>query len=141
MHRLAADHLDLNSEYSYVMFGDYFAETSVVAEANGEVIGFATGFRAPEDPETLFVFQIATGDAFAGQGIASEMLDHLVRRATTPRVRFLEATVTPDNDASTRLFESFASRWDAQLERQECYGADLFGSGHQPEFRFRIGPF
>src|SRR5699024_86488 len=36
--------LDLNSSYSYIMWCEIFAETSIVAERDGETVGFISGF-------------------------------------------------------------------------------------------------
>lgn len=131
--------LDLNSPYAYVMWGDHFASTSVVAEAHGEVVGFVTGFRLPEQPHTLFVWQVAVHSERKREGLASKMLDHLV--AELHDVEVLEATVTPSNAASARLFRSFAERHGAEVDESPAYAAELFpGDEHEAEIRFRIGP-
>jgi L-2,4-diaminobutyric acid acetyltransferase len=145
MWRLASETVDTNSPYSYLMLGEYFAENCAVAERDGELVGFVTGFRPFEDPETLFIWQIAVSESVRGHGVASRLLDHVVERPRVPRLRYLEATVTPGNDASKRLFRAFAERW-----RTECLEEELFARGdfprdgddpHDAEFRFRIGAF
>jgi L-2,4-diaminobutyric acid acetyltransferase len=56
-------------------------------------------------------------------------------------VTTVETTVTPDNDASNRLFSSFAQRHGAAVRRDVLFGAESFPeSGHQPEVLYRIGP-
>lgn len=138
--RIARDSsLDLNSPYAYVLWGDHFATTSVVAEVSGEVVGFVTGFRLPQDLHTLFVWQVAVHGSSKRAGLASQMLDHLV--AELGDIAVLEATVTPSNRASARLFRSFAERHGAEVDETPAYGAELFpGDDHEPETRFRIGP-
>jgi hypothetical protein len=44
--------LDLNSPYAYVLWGEYFAGTSLVATDADGAVGFVTGFHPPEDPGT-----------------------------------------------------------------------------------------
>lgn len=141
MWRIARDStLDLNSPYAYVMWGEYFSRSSVVAEVGDEVVGFVMGFCPPGDPSTIFVWQVAVDPARKQAGLASRMLDHLVERL--PEVRHLEATVTPSNVASQGLFRSFAARHGASVREDEAFAAEVFpGGGHEPEVRFRIGPW
>lgn len=142
MWQLATDTVDTNSRYSYLLYSEYFDDTCVVAidEAEG-LVGFTTGFAAPAEPETLFIWQIAVAPAGRGRGVASAMLDDLVGRARPAPFRFLEATVTPGNDASARLFQGFADRRGVPCERELLFDRQDFGGEHDPEIRFRIGPF
>jgi L-2,4-diaminobutyric acid acetyltransferase len=136
--RIARDSrtLDLNSAYSYVLWCRDFAATSVVARADTGVCGFVTGYARPQDPSTLFVWQVAVDPAYRGHGLARRMLDHLADSGC----RFVEATVTPDNVASDRLFTSFARDHGAALEHRPLLAAELFPGGHEAEVLYRIGP-
>jgi L-2,4-diaminobutyric acid acetyltransferase len=119
-----------------VMWCRDFAATSIVARAEDGICGFITGFGRPEDPGTLFVWQVAVDAAWRGRGLARRMLDRLAGRGT----RVVEATVTPSNTASDRLFASFARERGAVLRRTPLLSADLFPGGHDPEVLYRIGP-
>ncbi|MDT7748845.1 MAG: L-2,4-diaminobutyric acid acetyltransferase, partial [Pseudonocardiales bacterium] len=57
--RIARDSkvLDVNSRYAYLLWCRDFAETTVVARAGRRVLGFVTGYRRPEEPNTLLVWQ------------------------------------------------------------------------------------
>lgn len=132
--------LDLNSSYSYLLWCRDFAETSVVARHDGDVIGFVTGFRRPKTIDTLLVWQVAVAPTHRGNGVAGLMLDALVNRLTPVGVRYLETTVTPTNTASNRLFRALAARRSAGIERAELFGPANFPDGHEAEFRYRIGP-
>lgn len=136
--RIARDSgtLDLNSPYSYVLWCRDFAATSVVARAAAGPCGFVTGYARPDEPGTLFVWQVAVDASQRGNGLARRMLDHLADRGC----RFVEATVTPENTASDRLFASFARARGAELQRTPLLGADLFPGDHEPEVLYRIGP-
>jgi L-2,4-diaminobutyric acid acetyltransferase len=140
--RMAADSvsLDVNSPYAYLLWCRDFAGTSVIASLDGRPAGFLAGYRRPRQVDTVMVWQVAVGGADRGTGIAGRILDHLVRRLQPDGVTYLEASVTPDNIASQGLFQAFARRWGAPLERRELFGADLFTDGHSPELLFRIGP-
>lgn len=139
--RMAADSatLDVNTPYAYLLWCRDFAATSLVASVDGRPAGFLTGYLRPEQPTTVMMWQVAVDTAHRGAGVAGRMLDHLARQLQ-PGITHVEASVTPDNVASQRLFEAFARRWDAPLERRELFGADLFPAGHASETLFRIGP-
>ncbi|CAM3403608.1 diaminobutyrate acetyltransferase [Stackebrandtia soli] len=135
----ASGTLDVNSRYSYLLWCRDFADTSVIVTDGGDYAGFLTGYRRPDSPDTFFVWQIAVADSHRRRGLARRMLDHVVARdGANPR--FVEATVTPDNIPSTRLFESFADANDCPMRRDELFSERALGDGHEPEILFRIGP-
>jgi L-2,4-diaminobutyric acid acetyltransferase len=143
--RLAKDSktLDLNSSYSYLLWCRDFAGTSAVArDAEGEPVGFVTGYVRPDRPGTLLVWQVAVDAAQRGRGVAAALLDGLTARLAAERgVTTVETTITPGNTASERLFTSFAKRHGADLTREVLFPADLFPDGsHDPEVLYRIGP-
>ncbi|HET9874515.1 MAG TPA: diaminobutyrate acetyltransferase [Mycobacterium sp.] len=132
--------LDVNSHYAYLLWCRDFAATSVIAEVDRCPAGFITGYRRPEQPATLMVWQVAVDATHRGAGIAGRMLDHLAAQLLPDGVTHLETSITPDNEASQRLFIAFARRWDASLQRSELFGAGLFPDAHLGEELFRIGP-
>ncbi|WP_317442624.1 diaminobutyrate acetyltransferase [Streptomyces collinus] len=143
--RIAKDSetLDLNSSYAYLLWCRDFAGTSAVARgADGEPVGFVTGYVRPDDPTTLLVWQVAVDAAHQGHGIAAALLDGLTARLTADRgITRLETTISPGNTASERLFTSFAARHGADLTREVLFPAGLFPDGpHDPEVLYRIGP-
>ncbi|MEU5879782.1 diaminobutyrate acetyltransferase [Spirillospora sp. NPDC047279] len=143
--RMARDSqvLDVNSPYSYTLWCRDFAASSVVARAGDEACGFITGYVRPERPDTLFVWQVAVDRDHRGRGMARLMLDHLADRTAAAGCRYMEATVTPANTASTAMFESFARDRGCDLDRTPLFGSEHFppGHGHEPEVLFRIGPY
>jgi L-2,4-diaminobutyric acid acetyltransferase len=142
--RIARDSakLDLNSPYAYMLWCRDFAETSVVAREDGTAVGFVTGYRRPGEPDVGFVWQVAVDASQRGKGLAGKLLDALYTRLVATGVRYLETTITPDNEASIRLFTSFAKRWEASVETTGLFaGGDFPGDGeHLPEELYRIGP-
>ncbi len=145
MWRMARDSrvLDVNASYSYLLWCRDFAATSVVADVAGEAAGFVTGYLRPDQPDTLMVWQVAVDQEHRGQGLAGRMLDELVDRLAdgpTGPVARLETTITPDNEASIRLFTSFARSRGADVEREPVFLESHFPDGHETEVLFRIGP-
>lgn len=138
--RLASESkvLDVNSKYAYLLWCRDFAETTTVARLGERVLGFITGYRRPDEPRTLLVWQVAVDGSARGQGLAGRMLDSLFDQVDG--VDHLETTITPDNSASIALFRAFARRRGAPVRTSELFGPDLLGGDHQPEDLYRIGP-
>ncbi|HEV7370915.1 MAG TPA: diaminobutyrate acetyltransferase [Arenibaculum sp.] len=132
--------LDLNSPYAYLMMGNWFADTSVVAAADGRLAGFVMGFSPPRQADTVFVWQVGVAAAMRGRGLGRRMLDALVRRSPGA-IRYLEATVTPSNEASEALFRGFARSRAARCAVSDLFPSHAFPTGgHEAERLFRIGP-
>ncbi|WP_138959023.1 diaminobutyrate acetyltransferase [Streptomyces sp. YIM 121038] len=145
--RIARDSkvLDLNSSYSYLLWCRDFAATSVVArDADGEPVGFVTGYVRPDAPRTLVVWQAAVDHAHRGRGLAAALLDGLTAKVVGTRgITTVETTITPGNTASERLFSSYARRHGAGVERTVLFDAAHFPAedgGHDPEVLHVIGP-
>ncbi|MEZ6110558.1 MAG: diaminobutyrate acetyltransferase [Pirellulaceae bacterium] len=133
--------LDLNSRYCYLLLCREFSDTCLVATLRNRVVGFVTAFRSPQRPHTLFVWQIGVDAALRGQGVAGQLLDSLTSLALGEPIRFLEATVTPSNTASRRLFQSFAGRHGVPCRIEAGFTSEMLGGQHEAEQLFRIGPF
>lgn len=142
----AASGLDVNSPYAYVLWCRDFAATSVVAkDAAGAVRGFVTGYVRPERVDTYFLWQVAVDPAWRGRRLARRMLDHIGDANAAKGLRYLEATVTPDNTASRALFASFARERDADIVWRGLFERPHFPTeggteGHEREELVRIGP-
>jgi L-2,4-diaminobutyric acid acetyltransferase len=149
MWRLAGETgtLDVNSPYSYLLWCRDFAATSVMCRAGDAPVGYITGYHRDSAPGTLFVWQVAVSAAHRGRGIALRALHALVDRVGSQAghdrpVTHLEASITPDNQASTRLFTAFARDRGASIATQSLFTAqDFDGVEHDEEVLYRIGPF
>lgn len=142
VHRLVhqAGGLELNTGYAYVLLCDHFAATTVLAESDGELVGFVAAYVPPRRHDAVFVWQVGVHPEARGLGIASSLLDALISREACRGVELLEATVSPSNEASRRLFESFAGRHGAPFAWSDGYPATHFDGPHGPEHLIRIGP-
>lgn len=137
--------LDVNSAYSYLMLSKFFSKTCVVAEANHQIVGFVSTFCLPDQPEVLFVWQVAVSAAQRGRGLAKAMFNEILSRESQADVRFIQATISPSNQPSQALFKSLARDLGAKCTVSEAEGfpAHVFPaeSDHEAEWLFRIGPF
>jgi L-2,4-diaminobutyric acid acetyltransferase len=118
-----------------------FAETSVLAELDEEAVGWISGYRRPDEPSTLFIWQVAVHERARGLGVARKMLFELLERRELEDVVRLQTTITPDNHASHALFRSFAELANAALEETACFDEEQHFEGqHQSERLITIGP-
>ncbi|WP_053217666.1 diaminobutyrate acetyltransferase [Virgibacillus senegalensis] len=133
--------LDQNSVYKYIMMSEFFAETCVVAKENDKLVGFVTAFIPPERQDVVFVWQIGVSSDQRGKGVASRLLQELISRDACRDVHFIEATVTPSNEASQSLFRGLARKYDTDCQVEELFPEELFPEDdHEEELNFRIGP-
>lgn len=133
--------LDLNSLYSYLILSTHFQGTSAVVERQNEILGYTAAYKPPQKEDTLFIWQVVVKEDFRGYGIAQKMISNILSRKEQENVKYLEATVTPLNQASESLFTGLAEKMDAPITKTLFFQEDLFGrSGHPPEYLFRIGP-
>jgi len=134
--------LDTNSAYCNLLQCGHFAQTSVIAKSDSAVVGFISGYLLPDKPDTLFVWQVAIDATARGEGLATKMLDRLLTRPTLSHVKFLETTITDDNQASWALFTRFAQRKNVELCKSEYLDKTThFSDEHDSESLVRLGPF
>lgn len=133
--------LDSNSMYCNLLQCSHFADTCVLAENEGDIAAFLSAYLKPNDPEVIFIWQIAVAAKYRGLGLASRMLNALMRRSITNQVSYIETSITPSNQASANLFERFAQKQAATLTKSVLFSkAEHFGGQHDDEVLFRIGP-
>lgn len=133
--------LDTNSVYCNLLQCSDFADTCIVAERDGQIVGWISGYRPPTKPDRFFVWQVAVSQAARGEGLGGRMLDALLERRALHGVLSMTTTITEDNAASWALFEGFARRHGATLRRTPRFERDPhFGGAHDTEWEARIGP-
>ncbi len=135
--------LDCNSVYCNLLHCSDFADTAIAAEnAEGQLVGFISGYRPPNRADTLFVWQVAVDPSQRGQGLALRMLLALTERLAAQGVRYLETTISPDNAASQALFKKAFARLNADYNTSTLFSrAAHFAGQHEDEVLYRAGPF
>ncbi|WP_137701483.1 diaminobutyrate acetyltransferase [Marimonas lutisalis] len=131
--------LDENSMYCNLLQADHFRDTCVVAELDGKVVGWVSGYVLPYDAETFFVWQVAVSEDARGMGLGTRMLDHLIAREECDSVERLQTTITSDNEASWALFRKFGQAHDSALDVQAYFTQALhFRNRHETEHMVTI---
>ena len=121
--------LDQNSMYMNVVQCDHFAETCIIAEHDGRMLGWISGHIPPESPQTPFVWQVAVHADARGLGLGKRMLHGLLERKVCRNVRQMETTITRSNSASWGLFRSFARDLGGELTDAPHYERDAHLDG------------
>lgn len=131
--------LDENSMYANLLQADHFRDTCVVAEMDGQIVGWVSGYILPYDPDTVFVWQVAVSNKARGKGVGGRMLEALLTRDICSDVRRLQTTITSDNDASWGLFKKFAEERGGLLDDQAHFTKDTHFQGlHSTEHMVTI---
>jgi len=121
--------LDCNSMYMNLIQCDHFADTCILAEREGEVLGWISGHVPPAQPDTFFVWQVAVHADARGLGLGKRMLKALLNRPACVGTKRLETTITRDNAASWGLFRSFARDIGAPLSDAPHFERDAHLDG------------
>ncbi|HET7413823.1 MAG TPA: diaminobutyrate acetyltransferase [Pararhizobium sp.] len=138
----ASGTLDENSMYCNLLQCTHFASTCALAERDGEVVGWVSGYIPPDHPDRLFVWQVCVREDARGKGFGKHLIRAILDRGVCRDVTRLDTTITDDNDASWSLFRKLARSLDAGLSRSEHFEEEAhFDGHHQTEHLVSIGPF
>lgn len=133
--------LDTNSAYCNLLQCSHFAETCVVAERAGAIVGWISAYRPPSAPERIFVWQVAVAASARGTGLGGRMLDALIERPAARGAAALITTITKDNAASWGLFAGFARKRGMTLTKAPLFEREAhFAGAHDTEWQATIAP-
>ena len=137
--------LDVNSQYCYHLICRDFRQTCVIARDScpnqgQRVVGFLSAYVRPEQPECLFIWQIAVSEVLRGQQLASGMLSWLAATPMFQTITVVEATIAPSNHASKRFFYRFAATCNAVVKTFPFLATTQFSdeSLHEDEVLHRM---
>ena len=145
IHQLVRDSppLDLHARYAYLLLCHHFADTCLVAEEDHRLVAAVTAYRPPKQQDTLFIWQVMVAASHRGKRLASQLLMHLIRQDTCRDIAFVEATVTPSNTASRKLFGRIASETGSSIHWTPLFTSEHLSDAdqaHEAEDCVRIGP-
>lgn len=132
--------LDSNSLYYYTLWFRDFAESSLVATVDDEIVGFLTGYRRPAEPETYFVWQTAVNPRHGIPFLGVKLFQAAADRQVAAGARFVEATVSSENKAIIMVLKQYAKKRSADIETEVLFPSSMFPDSHHDEILYRIGP-
>ena len=101
-------------------------ETSVVAELDGELVGWALAYVLPFDPETLFIWTVEVSEAAEDTGLSSLMLGHLMRQNACLNVTRVQTCIPSDEEDNRALFRRFANWQRSKMKIEPFVTQALF---------------
>ncbi|MGW4322228.1 diaminobutyrate acetyltransferase [Streptomyces sp. NPDC004684] len=132
--------LDSNSIYYYTLWFRDFTDGSLIATVDDEIVGFLTGYRRPEEPETYFVWQTAVNPRHGIPFLGVKLFQAAADRQVAQGARYVEATVSAENKAILMVLKQFAKKHSAHIETRVLFPGSLFPDSHHDEVLYRIGP-
>lgn len=134
--------LDENSIYANLLQCTHFSQTSLLAQENGKVIGFISGYIPPENQHCLFIWQVAVAQEARGQKLAQKMLLEILIKNTGSKISKIETTITKDNLPSRALFQRVSTLLKGEIKEKEYFDRDIHFLGEkESEYLISIGPF
>lgn len=134
--------LDHNSAYCNLLQCAHFGHHCVVAERDGVVVGWLSGYRLSADPARFFIWQVAVGASARGEGLAQHMIAEVLSRPQQAGTTHVLTTITRDNTASWALFRGVARRLQSSFNETLLFARDRhFAGRHASEWQAEIGPF
>jgi L-2,4-diaminobutyric acid acetyltransferase len=131
-------YVGLNSRYTYFLLAKDFSDTCVVAEHEGKIVAFSSGYVPRARPDTFFNWEIVVDSTCRGHGLQKKMLLFQIK---TSKARFLEGTVNPSNEVSKKNFCKIAEILNTKCEHKMMFSEEDFEKdGHEAEVLYRVGP-
>ncbi|MEV7658793.1 diaminobutyrate acetyltransferase [Streptomyces anulatus] len=132
--------LDTNSRYFYVLWFRDFADCSLLATVDDEIVGFLLGYRRPEEPDTYFVWQTAVSPRHGIPFLGVKLFEAAADRQRERGARYVEATVSAENKAILMVLKQYARKRSAEVADRVLFPSAWLGEGHHDEVLHRIGP-
>lgn len=132
--------LDGNSVQCTLLQCGHFAKTSVAAFYRGRLVGFVSAYYPPNEPHTLFVWQVVVAEALRDLGLGKSMLQWLIDQPACASAKCLVTAIGINNSASWSLFDSFARDIGALPVKSFVTHLDHDRRQHPHEYLLRIAP-
>jgi len=100
--------LDGNSVQCTLLQCGHFAKTSVAAFLDGSLVGFVSAYYPPNEPHTLFVWQVVVSQELRDLGLGKKMLHWLIAQLACEQANCLVTAIGISNSVSWSMFDGFA---------------------------------
>jgi L-2,4-diaminobutyric acid acetyltransferase len=131
--------LDVNSSYCNFLQSTHFSKTCILVEHKGDLAGFISSYQKPNEPNVLFIWQVAVDPRFRGNALAYKMIDALLKREWMEGIDAIETTITKSNQASWALFKKLDAKNGSSGEVTTFLDENVhFNGQHDTEYLYRI---
>jgi L-2,4-diaminobutyric acid acetyltransferase len=132
--------LDGNSVQCTLLQCGHFAKTSAAAFYRGKLVGFVSAYYPPNEPHTLFVWQVVVAQSLRDLGLGKLMLHWLIEQPSCANAKCMVTAIGVSNAASWSLFDSFARDIGALPVKSFVTHLDQAHRQSTHEYLLRIAP-
>jgi L-2,4-diaminobutyric acid acetyltransferase len=132
--------LDGNSVQCTLLQCSHFAQTSVAAFLHGQLVGFVSAYYPPNEPNTLFVWQVVVAQDLRDLGLGKKMLHWLIEQPACAQAVNLVTAIGIKNSISWSMFDSFARDIGALPIKSFVSSIRRSPDTEQNEYLLRISP-
>jgi L-2,4-diaminobutyric acid acetyltransferase len=132
--------LDGNSVQCTLLQCGHFAKTSAAAFYRGKLVGFVSAYYPPNEPHTLFVWQVVVAQSLRDLGLGKLMLHWLIEQPSCANAKYMVTAIGVSNTASWSLFDSFARDIGALPVKSFVTHLDQAHRQSTHEYLLRIAP-
>ena len=132
--------LDGNSVQCTLLQCGHFAKTSVAAFLQGRLVGFVSAYYPPNEPHTLFVWQVVVAQEMRHLGLGKKMLHWLVDQPACEQALRLVTAIGIKNSISWSMFDGFARDIGALPIKSFVTPINAAANQQPDEYLLRISP-
>ncbi len=129
-----------DSCYAFILLCSHFGDTGVVAEEDGEITGYALGYRPPIRSDDAFIWHLGVAAGRDRAELIPRLLEEVLGRRANRDARFLCITARPDDHALREELQQVARRLGTRCSVEACFPAEVFAGEHPGETLLRVGP-
>ncbi|MFF8999819.1 GNAT family N-acetyltransferase [Streptomyces achromogenes] len=133
-------HSGASGPYCFARWLRDFADTSLVAVAGRDVIGFLIGYRRPDVPDTYCVLRTEVDPHHGTPDLGAHLLRVAAEREVARGARFVEGAVPAGDTAADEAYARLARWYGAPAHKEALFPSSRFPDGEHDEILHRIGP-
>lgn len=107
------------------LFLDHFAGSSLVAERDGELVGFLIGFASPGRPAEAYIHFAGVHPGCRGTGLARRLYQQFISAARADGRSIVRAITSPVNHGSIRFHQAMGFTVSGPVRDYNGPGRDM----------------
>lgn len=120
--------------YVYWMLENYHSSTCFVVEQDDEFIGFISGISTVSK-SIVFLWQICVSYNYRNKGIGTLLLESFIEKIQKLNIKYLEFTISLDNEPSINLFKTYADRKNIKMIEKKI---EDFNSNSEIVYQYQL---